>query len=189
MIPFKFFRNPDQPLHLTKRLIATNDQIIQILSFLAIALLIYDIGFVGAALADDLLNLYSALLFFLGLGYSLRIYSELSRPRTPHVIIEFIIAVFLVLAAVASFGSALLDEKPASIIPEASRLLLLVVFVIKLSQLSLGVTQWKAHPAMVFILSFLLLILMGTGLLSLPNATNHGISFFTRYLLPLLQSV
>ncbi|UCS94894.1 ATPase [Echinicola marina] len=53
--------------------------------------------------------------------------------------------------------------------------LVTVVFLIELSKLSLGVGGLKLNPQMIFILSFLTLIGVGTILLMLPKATNAPI--------------
>ncbi|WP_186755881.1 TrkH family potassium uptake protein [Echinicola salinicaeni] len=50
-----------------------------------------------------------------------------------------------------------------------------VVFLIELSKLSLGVGELKLNPQMIFILSFLTLIGVGTVLLMLPKATYEPI--------------
>ncbi|WP_425342627.1 TrkH family potassium uptake protein [Lunatimonas salinarum] len=55
-------------------------------------------------------------------------------------------------------------------------LLILILFLIELSKLTLQVNQLKIHPALVFILSFIVVIIIGTGMLLLPNATTDGIS-------------
>lgn len=176
MTSFKFSPNPDQQLHVTKRFFATNDRIIQVLSFLATGLLIYDIGYVENEPLDDLFYLYTVFVFCLGVGYTLRVYSKSFYLRTSQVLFELIVAILLVVVAIANLGAVFWNET-ALVMPLLGRSLLLIIFVAELSQLSLGITQVRAHPALVFILSFLLLILIGAGMLSLPNATTHGISF------------
>lgn len=177
MTLLKFSRNPDQQLHITKRLYAANDRMLQVLSFFAAALLIYDIGFVATTQPGHIFYIYSMLLLLLGLGYSLRIYSKSFLPRSPNLIIGTILTLFLFLVALANFGTVLLDIEPHAIMPLLGRSLLLATFIIELSQLSLRVSHVKVHPALVFILSFLLLIFVGTGMLLLPAATSQGISF------------
>ena len=53
----------------------------------------------------------------------------------------------------------------------------LLLFFIEMSRLSLGINKMSIHPALIFILSFLLVIVIGTLLLKLPNATVGGISW------------
>lgn len=56
-------------------------------------------------------------------------------------------------------------------------ILVVVLFFIELSKFSLAINRLKASPTLVFIMSFLILILIGAILLSLPHATTNGISF------------
>ncbi len=55
--------------------------------------------------------------------------------------------------------------------------LISIIFLIEVSKWSLSVSKVKINPPQIFILSFILAILIGTGLLSLPTATYNGISF------------
>lgn len=54
-------------------------------------------------------------------------------------------------------------------------LLIAAVFLIELSKISLGINSLQLNPPIIFVLSFLVLILLGTFLLMLPNATNGPI--------------
>ena len=51
------------------------------------------------------------------------------------------------------------------------------IFIIEISKRSLFIFLGKINPALLFIISFIFLIITGTGLLLLPNATTSGISF------------
>jgi potassium uptake TrkH family protein len=52
-----------------------------------------------------------------------------------------------------------------------------MLFFIELSKFSITVNELKLSPSLVFILSFVFLIFVGAGLLSLPEATTRDISF------------
>lgn len=56
-------------------------------------------------------------------------------------------------------------------------LLFIAFFLIEASKSSFGLLDTSLHPALLFVLSFLIIILLGTGLLLLPNATVGEISF------------
>jgi potassium uptake TrkH family protein len=62
-----------------------------------------------------------------------------------------------------------------------TNLLICLLFFIELSRVSLGVNKLAIHPAMIFILSFILVILIGTLLLMVPNATVNGISWIDAF--------
>ncbi len=55
-------------------------------------------------------------------------------------------------------------------------LITITIFVIEISKRSLFIYLGKINPALLFIISFIFLIITGTGLLLLPNATTNGIS-------------
>ena len=55
--------------------------------------------------------------------------------------------------------------------------LLLGLSVIHLSRQVFALTRVHVKPSLLFLLSFVFVILVGAGLLSLPNATTHGIAF------------
>jgi Trk-type K+ transport system membrane component len=55
-------------------------------------------------------------------------------------------------------------------------LLFIAVFFIELSKISLSFYRIRFSPALLYLVSFLALIVFGAGLLLLPNATTGGIS-------------
>jgi len=54
---------------------------------------------------------------------------------------------------------------------------LFLVFIREVSALRINFNRTLFNPAQFFVMSFMLIILLGTALLSLPNATHNGISF------------
>lgn len=61
--------------------------------------------------------------------------------------------------------------------PFCAYLLLLLLSVIHLSRQLFSLIQSYVKPSLLFLLSFVFVILVGTGLLLLPNATTRGIAF------------
>ncbi|HCX24926.1 MAG: ATPase [Flammeovirgaceae bacterium] len=59
----------------------------------------------------------------------------------------------------------------------ATALLVFLVAMFDLSGRLATLDRQSLHPALVFVISFLILIFIGTLLLMLPNSTNNGISF------------
>lgn len=55
--------------------------------------------------------------------------------------------------------------------------LMFLLSAIHLSRLGFTIMQSRIKPTLLFSFSFLFVILVGTGLLMLPNATHHGIKF------------
>jgi hypothetical protein len=116
----------------------------------------------------------------ISLGYLLKaIFFEKNR-RNPRVILELILSVF-VIATVLIRWKILGNEFSESILSFSAHyhlinVLVIILFFIELSTLSLKVNQLKLSPPLVFILLFLIVFLIGTGLLTLPAATTNGIS-------------
>lgn len=56
-------------------------------------------------------------------------------------------------------------------------LAIFLVFIREFSAIKISFTTLRIHPALLFVLSFQSLILIGGALLMLPKATHSGISF------------
>lgn len=175
------FKSPDQRILVVRRIFDLNNRLIQILSFLAFALLIYDLGFKEKIQSGLFGNMYYFLLIILALSYTVRLFSKTEKYSSPRLFVEIVIVLFLFFASLVNFG--FLDLEGSFTVANLQikaflvNLLILILFLIELSKLSLAVNQLKIHPALVFILSFLIVILIGMGLLMLPNATINGISW------------
>lgn len=52
-----------------------------------------------------------------------------------------------------------------------------LTFIIEASELKISYKRKVIHPAQLFIISFLIIIFIGSFLLTLPTATHHGISY------------
>jgi potassium uptake TrkH family protein len=176
-----FYHNPDQKINLTKKVFYWNDKVLQLLSLLAFGILVFDIGFSKVVQSGRLAVFYNFLLIALSIGYTVRLFSKSEKYRKPRLIIEIFIILFLLVAAILNLTGIQIDKEiriaNLQIKSFLVNLLIFILFLIELSRLSLAINKLKVHPAVVFILSFLLVILIGTGMLMLPNATVSGISF------------
>ncbi|HSJ67753.1 MAG TPA: hypothetical protein VK921_08765, partial [Anditalea sp.] len=159
-----------------------NKYFLRVVSFLAFGLLLYTFGWkLRGETATINQFLYSLSLIFLATGYSVRMIVQDVRYTTLRYLVEIIIVLILLFSAALRFD--LLDitfEREIAGLNLKEFLVNLIVtitFLIELSKLSLAVNKLKLNPPQVFILSFIVLILIGMGLLSLPNATTNGISF------------
>lgn len=180
MYPDPFFHNPDKKIHLIKRVFEINNKILQAVSFLAFAVLVYDLGFKEVTQIGIFKIFYNVILVLLALGLAIRLFSKSERYKRARYIIEVIIIIFLAFVAMINLDLISLgfSQKIANLHLDSflTNFVILILFLIELSKLALNVNQLAIHPAMIFILSFLIVILIGTGLLLLPNATQNGIS-------------
>lgn len=175
-----FFQSPDQKINLTKKGFFWNDLILQVLSLLAFGILVYDIGFSKVVQSGKLAVFYNVLLIALSVGYTIRLFSNQEKYRRPRLVIEIIIILFLLTAAVFNLIGFQVDQdfRIANLTVKSFlvNFVISILFLIELSRSSLAINKLKVHPAVVFIMSFLLVIAIGTGMLMLPNATTNGIS-------------
>jgi trk system potassium uptake protein TrkH len=180
MSPPIFFTGPDQKQKLLKRILLINGRMLQFWILSATSILVYDIGFLKVGEAGHFRTVYNILLMLLALGYTIRMLLSTEKYSSARRVVEVIIVISLVVVSTLnlswnSLGSTITiaSLKLSTFLID---LLIIILFLIEISRVSLAVNRLKIHPALVFILSFLLVILVGGFLLSLPNATTHGIS-------------
>jgi trk system potassium uptake protein len=171
------FKNPDKQILALQWVRKTNSFVRVIFTLLIFLVWIIDLGFPNQEIFPTHFLIYGIALFVLGQNYLYRllfIYKDASRGRRQF---EGFLIVFLHFLAAIQFGMfdswALLQEYDAIL----TNILICLLFFIELSRMSLGVNKMAIHPAMIFILSFLLVIFIGTLLLMLPNSTVAGISW------------
>ncbi len=153
--------------------------LILLLSSIGFALVIYEEGFKRPILSQrDTQIVLKALLSIIWGGYvSLYFMAKSSKLFTKKHLSELAVIVLISLALGFIFSEYKLPWFSPLTQAFTDRILVdvltVVVFLLEISKLSLKVNQLKVNPSMLFILSFLVLILLGTMLLLLPNA-HHG---------------
>ncbi len=179
---FKFFSNPDKNLFFLRKLKAIIEKVVQFSSFITFGILLYGIGYDINPVSYSILSfLFTLCLILIGLGYILKILLYEPKILVGRIILEFVLSLFLIGFSLLRWNVFGMEFSEG--IMSFSRqfflvnVLVVILFVIEASKLSLTINKLKASPTLVFILSFFLLILVGAGLLSLPHATTQGISF------------
>jgi trk system potassium uptake protein len=180
MSNLSLFDTPEKRIKFAKKFFLVNGKILQILSFLAFAVLIYDIGFETESRDRLIETLYNSLLLLISLGYIIRIFSKSEKYKKVRFGIEILLILFLLYTSLINLG-AIEQANPLTIGSLDLKSLLVNIlisslFFIELSKLSLTINELSLHPALIFLLSFLVVIMIGTGLLMLPNATINGIT-------------
>jgi len=144
-------------------------------ALLAGAILVLDVGFRTAPWSDGWGVVYAGLSLGLAIGLSLRLWRERERGGRFRRLAQGLVILLLLGGAANSLrlSTLALDEAGAGLALAAfpTQIPLLILFLIEFSHWSLSVNRLRIHPALVFLLSFLLVVLVGTGLLLLPNAT------------------
>jgi len=156
-----------------KRVVRIIDAIRFALSFIGIALVVFDDGWHSdASAAGNLWLLYGLLFLFISLtiGASLFFRFRCSQRLRKG---DFTMAL-----AFLFLGIKVISEGQNTVFLSAiSTIFSLIFFLIEISRLSFFMQKQSFRPAKLFVLSFMLLIIVGTMLLMLPGATVSGISF------------
>ncbi|NVO30996.1 TrkH family potassium uptake protein [Hymenobacter lapidiphilus] len=164
------------------QLLSRADATLFYLSLAGLLIFVYDLGFAQAAAAEQAFSVfYGGYTLVLVVVLVLRLFL-LNRAGVPRgwVMVEFGL---ILLAACGAF----LSFFPEQFFYHSTVLgrfvdrgflvlgVLLYIFLIELSRRSLTIYRLRYNPALLFIGSFVLLILLGAGLLLLPRATVQGI--------------
>ncbi|UZD21571.1 ATPase [Algoriphagus halophytocola] len=177
----KIFSNPDRNIYFLRKTVLLQEIIVRISGFLAFGILMYHWGY-SMEPQDEVAAsfLFNLCLILIGVGYLVRVLLVENSIFQARVILELMLSVLLTFTALLRwnvFGNDFTTKiLEISAHYHLINILVVVLFFIELSKYSLAVNKLKLSPTLVFILSFLVLILIGAGLLSLPEATTHGIS-------------
>ncbi|WPR74925.1 TrkH family potassium uptake protein [Algoriphagus sp. NG3] len=176
------FSNPDRNILFLKKVVQIQEKVVQISSFLAFGILLFHLGYSIDPQERVVTSMFfTASLMSMGTGYLVKIFLVEKSFIPARVLLEFFLSLVLLCTALVRwnvFG----DETTQLILEFTGQYhlingLVIILFFIELSKFSLTVNELKLSPPLVFILSFVLLIVVGAGLLSLPEASTGSISF------------
>lgn len=153
-------------------------------SLASLFLLVYQFGFKYSPHTAHMLELsrvYILLAFFAGITIRYIVkFKEIVQEKMLYLDIGIYFFLFAVLSGKVFFKEAIHQSLPYLGFltkPVFVYFLLLLLSVIHLSRQTFTLLQSHIKPSMLFLLSFVFVILVGSGLLMLPNATVHGIHF------------
>lgn len=150
------------------------------LNFAAVLAVIYELGFTQAGDKSEWLHIIYAAIMCLGIvSLIFRYLNPPARPKYTVWPFDFVLAIFLLGLIMVSFGwnnffSRFLLQFNTLVLMQIA---VFILFFRELSTMSFDLGKQHLNPARLFVSSFLIMILMGTLLLMLPNATFAGISF------------
>lgn len=161
-----------------------SESIILLASLATFFVLVYQFGFDQTPSSVHLLRLarlYILMGFFIGitLRYVVR-FKEIIQEKMLYVDISIYFLLFSVLSSKIFFKRVMAESLPyLSFLSEPLfvYILLLLLSTIHLSRQTFTLMQSRIKPSLLFLLSFVFVILIGSGLLMLPNATHEGIHF------------
>lgn len=156
-----------------------------IIGVLGVLLMVYDIGFSHSERTNFIISqsyyfiFYSYLIIKVVLFLLRFIAKEYKLKELISHILLFAVLIFFLKGYSTNFeflGFDFIWKNDFLIYP-----LLFLIFFIELSNNTLGIAINTLSPTLTLALSFLLIILIGTGLLLLPNATTNSISFIDAF--------
>jgi trk system potassium uptake protein len=176
--------------NLRKLLFRYSQLMLRYLALIVFAVLIYEMGFYHSEAANKVINyFYFSFLVLTAVALLSRatfVHGEFARLRAVLSDLGIFLLVVTVLCVRYVFNDWLELNSPGWLFLGSSWMLHLVVVMLLLLELSrsqLKLASLSGNPALLFIMSFVTLILFGAGLLLLPRSTVSGISvvdaFFT----------
>jgi len=147
-----------------------------------VAMLFIDFGFHQSVEHQYLVDNSYFFILFLGLSATmLRYFRDTSRFRKKAFYFDLITVVFTLVIFKIRFVDGFENYYTYSVSwfdkTMWSKLAVIFAFIREFSELNINFKRTVLNPAQVFIISFLSIILFGSVLLLLPNATVHGISY------------
>lgn len=163
---------------------AIAESIIFLASITSLFVLVYQFGFTQTPEMEKMLELtrsYVLLTFFAGitLRYITR-FNEVIQEKMLYIDISIYFFLFAVLSGKIFFREEVQQSLPYLTFvtnPLFVYLLLMLLSTIHLSRQVFSLLQSRIKPSLLFLLSFVFVILVGAGLLMLPNATVDKIHF------------
>ncbi|MFM7629234.1 MAG: TrkH family potassium uptake protein [Algoriphagus sp.] len=171
------FKNPDKQILALQWVKKTNSLTRVISTLLIFMVWIIDLGFPDQEIVSIHSLFYGIILVILGQTYLYRLIFIYKESSTKRLNLEVFLILYLHFTAAIEFGWLENWQDLQAYENLITNFLIFLLFFIEMSRLSLGINKMSIHPALIFILSFLLVIVIGTLLLKLPNATVGGISW------------
>ncbi len=149
------------------------------LSLIGVFILIFDFGYDQNSELQTKLNIFYFVVLWMGIVTTvMRYISQRKSFRTSVISFDFISIIFTVYVIFIHFFSAEAHKHLTFLYNDNwVKIIILLTFIREFSEQNINYKRTLLNPAQLFIISFLGIILLGTFLLMLPNATYNGISF------------
>lgn len=180
-IEFRYYSQIDR---LKRFLVAAVNQFSVFFAISLVLALVYDFGFLNNS--NQLiftLQLYRFGLLYFFVSYSIGLIRVAYLPKVDqfHLITSLLKTLIVLLALIGQYFWQEGADHSLVVKLISSQLFLgftiIILFFIEFGRTTISLLARRLNPALLFIGSFTILILIGTGLLLLPNSTTQGISF------------
>lgn len=150
-----------------------------LLSLAGIFILIFDFGYDQKDSLQAKLNIFYFVVLWIGiLTTVLRYYTQRKSLKAKVISFDFISILITIYVIFIHFFSAEASDHLSFLYNDNwVKLTILLTFIREFSEQNINYKRTLFNPAQLFIISFLVIILLGSLLLMLPNATHNGISF------------
>jgi len=147
-------------------------------SILGVLLFIADFGFNKSDQTEKLFNIFYFVVIALGITSTVLRYIMHLKAIKRSVWIFDILSIFLTLAVIYAHFWRNGEEHMSLLYNDiALKFVIILTFIREFSEQNINFKRTILNPAQLFIVSFLAIILIGSFLLMLPNATHTGISY------------
>lgn len=168
---------------LLKKIKSTGRNSPLVLNLLSVILAIYQMGFVDSHSQQRINYIFLVVVLINFISLSTKLYLHWSNTKRRKQILPADIILFTILLVFMMyeiFGYHYSDRIPwyqqVDHSPALLKAVIVLLFLIDFSKTIISAERLSWHPSLVFALSFVILIILGTSALLLPNSTTQGIS-------------
>ncbi len=149
------------------------------ISLIGIGVLIFDFGFAQDSFFQQKINIYYFVVLLLGMIATALRYIKKDKSLNFKVIVFDVLSSIIILTVLFLHFSGVEKSEMHTILYEDvwMKIAIFLTFIREFAARDIDLSSAFLNPAQLFILSFAGIIMMGTFLLMLPNATTHGISY------------
>lgn len=149
------------------------------ISLIGIGVLIFDFGFPQDSAIQQNINIYYFVVLFLGMIATALRYVKKEKTLQFKVIVFDVISSIIIISVLLLHFSGIEKSPNHSYLYEDVwvKIAILLTFIREFAARDIDLSRTFLNPAQLFILSFVGIIMLGTFMLMLPNATTKGISY------------
>ncbi len=151
-----------------------------IIAFLSLLILVFDLGFNHSPEEKEIIDISFLAAIATGVfSVIFRYFFKSLRPRLKAIPFDFLFLAFLSLVFLVHSELISADFFPAGYLSREIWIYIsvLLIFIREFSEVEINFSSKKISPAQIFILSFFVIIIIGSLMLLLPKATNGNLSY------------
>lgn len=149
------------------------------ISLIGIGILIFDFGFAQDSFIQQKINIYYFVVLITGMIATALRYIKKDKSLNFKVIVFDVLSSFIILTVLFLHFSDIEKSETHTVLYDDiwMKIAIFLTFIREFAARDIDLSSAILNPAQLFILSFIAIIMFGTFLLMLPNATTNGISY------------